>query len=156
HLVDLFGIAYVELNGQRVDPDLAQSVAALLEMICVSAGDRDARAERAQALRDSQTDAGAASGDHGDLILQQVGFEHDARLSVLRLRHVARAIAPRVGRDRGARRRVRRVADPGRQATTTTAAGAAALTGVDRGRRLGQRRHRRTGYYRCRYSAVAR
>ena len=69
----------------------------------IAAGDRDARAERSEPLRDRQADAGAAAGDHRDLVLQEMCANMHARLSVLRLRHVEHA----VGERRGVREAVR-------------------------------------------------
>jgi hypothetical protein len=77
HLVDLLGLAHVELHGERVDAGGAQRGAPGLEMLRVAAGDGDARAERAQPFRDGETDPRAAAGDHRDPIVQQALLEHD-------------------------------------------------------------------------------
>ena len=76
HLVDLLGLADVELNGERVDAGCAQRRAPGLEIGGIAAGDRDAGAERTEPLRDRETDAGAAAGDHRDLSLEEMLREH--------------------------------------------------------------------------------
>src|SRR5262245_20380378 len=95
HLVDLLGLAHVELYRERVDARLAQRVPPAFEMIGIAAGDGDARAERSEAARDRQADARTAAGDDGDLVLQQGWIEHDPRLSMLRLHDVEHAPALR-------------------------------------------------------------
>ena len=56
-LVDLLGIAHVDLDGQRIEPGMAQLCRSRFEVRRVPAADDDARAERAEALRDRETDA---------------------------------------------------------------------------------------------------
>jgi hypothetical protein len=46
-------------------------------MARVAARDGDPRTKGSEARRDRQADAGAAASDDGNLILQEVGREHD-------------------------------------------------------------------------------
>src|SRR6185369_11010650 len=86
HFVHLIGNSYVDLHRERINARLAQRVRTLFQVPRVAAADGDARAQRTEALRDREADAGAAAGDDGDLAFEQVGKEHGAQLSVLRLR----------------------------------------------------------------------
>ena len=71
HLVDLLGLAHVDLHRERIEPGVAQA------RRCPTPGSSScgcrstiARAELAEPLRDREPDAGAAAGDDGDLIVR--------------------------------------------------------------------------------------
>ena len=81
-LVHLLGVADVDLNGQRIEPGMAELSRSRFEVCRVPAADDDARAERTEALRNGETDAGAAAGDDGNATLEHLRTKHEAiRLS---------------------------------------------------------------------------
>ena len=87
HLVDLLGLAHVELHGERVDAAFAQRGPSVLEILEL----RLAIAIRAQAIRGRPCGHRGRSRFrrryHRDLVLQQVCVEHDVRCRS-QLRHV--------------------------------------------------------------------
>ena len=66
HLVDLLRLSDVDLDGERIEPGVAELGGSLLEVRRIAAADGEGR-RAAQALRDRQPEAGAASGDDRDL-----------------------------------------------------------------------------------------
>ena len=76
-LVDLLGVAHVDLDGQRIESGMTELCRSGLEVRRVPAADDDARAERTEALRDGETDARAATGDDGHATLEHLGTKHE-------------------------------------------------------------------------------
>src|SRR5918994_5072237 len=83
-LVDLLGVAHVDLPGERIEAGMTEFCRPRLEVRRIPAADDDARAERTEAFRDGETDAGASAGDHGDTTLEHLGTKHQIRLSQVR------------------------------------------------------------------------
>jgi hypothetical protein len=93
HLVDLFGVSYVDLDSERIEPRVAQFRRSLFDIPRAPAADDDARAERTEPAGNGETDASASAGDDRDLSLEWCACHHAAfRLPAALLRvHVGGA-----------------------------------------------------------------
>ena len=93
-LVHLLGVADVDLNGQRIESGMAELGRSRFEVCRVPAADDDARAERTEALRNGETDAGATTGDDGNATLEHLGTKHEDQIIAGRGFAVRRARGP--------------------------------------------------------------
>ncbi len=81
-------------------PDVAERAPALLEVLGLPAGDRDPRAERPEAPRDREADAGAAAGDDRDadpaagMCVEHCRLIIDVKIAACRA-HVLRCVGSR-------------------------------------------------------------
>jgi signal transduction histidine kinase len=76
HLVDLFGVPHVDLNGQWIETRMSKFGAALLEVCRIAAADRHLRAELPEAPRDREADPRTTAGDDRDLPIEKGWNEH--------------------------------------------------------------------------------